>query len=77
MWNLGKRIEMYLFTKQKYSHGCRKQTWLLRGEGREINWEIGIDIYRLPYIKQVTSKDLLYSTGNSTRYSVMAYMGKE
>ena len=48
-----------------------------KGEGREINWEIGTDIYRLPYIKQVTSKDLLYSTGNSTRYSVMAYMGKE
>ena len=23
------------------------------------------------------NKDLLYSTGNSTQYSVMAYMGKE
>ena len=29
------------------------------------------------YIKQVTNKNLLYSTGNSTQYSVMAYMGKE
>ena len=34
------------------------------------------DIYTLLYIKQMTNKDLLYSTGNSTRYSVMAYMGK-
>ena len=25
----------------------------------------------------MTNKDLLYSTGNSTQYSVMAYMGKE
>ena len=49
-----------------------------RGEkGRGINWEIGIDIYTLLYIKQITNKDLLYSTGNSTKYSVMTYMGKE
>ena len=42
-----------------------------------INWEIGIDIYTRLYIKQITNKNLLYSTGNSTQYSVMAYMGKE
>ena len=49
-----------------------------RGESQgEINWEIRIDIYTLLYIKQITNKDLLYSTGNSTQYSVMAYMGKE
>ena len=27
--------------------------------------------------KQPTNKDLLSSTGNSTQYSVMGYMGKE
>ena len=49
-----------------------------RGKARGgINWEIGIEIYTLLYIKQITNKDLLYSTGNSTHYSVMAYMGKE
>ena len=42
-----------------------------------INWETGIDIYILLCIKQITDKDLLYSTGNSTQYYVMAYMGKE
>ena len=31
-----------------------------------INWEIGIDIYTLLYIKYITNKNLLYSTGNST-----------
>ena len=41
-----------------------------------INWDTGIDIYTLLYIKQITNKDLLYSTGNS-KYSVMAYMGEE
>ena len=37
-----------------------------RGWGRGINWEVGIDIDTLLCIKQVTNKDLLYSTGNST-----------
>ena len=45
--------------------------------GGGINWEIGIDINTLLHIKQITNKDLLYSTGNSIQYSVMAYMGKE
>ena len=45
--------------------------WLPRGKrGRGINWEIGIDIYTLLYIKEMTNKDLPYSTGNSTQYSV-------
>ena len=51
--------------------------WLLGGSGGGINWEIGTDIYTLLYIKQISNKDLLYSTGNSTQYSVMTYMGKE
>ena len=41
-----------------------------------MNWEIGIDIYTLLYIKWITNKDLLYNTGNS-QYSIMTYMGKE
>ena len=35
-------------------------------EGGGINWEIGMDIYTLLYMKQISNKDLLYSTGNST-----------
>ena len=50
---------------------------LKRLGGVGISWEIGIDIHTLLHIKQITNKDLLYSTGNSTQYSVMAYMGKE
>ena len=44
---------------------------------RRINWETGIDTYTLLYVKRVTNKNLLYSTGNSIQYSVMAYMGKD
>ena len=42
-----------------------------------INWETGIDIYTLLYIKYITNKDLVYVTRNSTQYSVMTYMGKQ
>ena len=39
--------------------------------------ETGIDIYTLLYTKWITNKDSLYSTENSTQYSVMTYMGKK
>ena len=57
----------------------KKTSFWLPGGKREggINWEIGIDIYTLLCVKQITNKDLLHSTGNSTQFSVMAYMGKE
>ena len=41
-----------------------------------MNWEIGTDIYTIVYIKQITNKNLLYTTGNSTQYPAMSYMGK-
>ena len=37
----------------------------------------GIDMYTLLYLKWITNKDLLYSTGNSAEYSIITYMGKE
>ena len=42
-----------------------------------MNWEFGIDIYTLPYLKQVTNKVLLYSTGNYIQYLGINYNGKE
>ena len=48
----------------------------VRGGGG-INWEFGIDIYTLLYIKQITNKDLLYSIGNSTQNSILTCMEKE
>ena len=51
-------------------------TWGKWGQGG-INWEIGLDIHIVLYIKQINNKDLLYSRGKSIQHSVMAYMGKE
>ena len=42
-----------------------------------ICWEIGTDIYTVLYINQITNKDLVYSTGNSTQYRVKTFMGVE
>ena len=44
---------------------------------RGINWEIGMYISTVIYIKKITNKDLLYSTVNFTQYSMMTYMGKD
>ena len=41
------------------------------------NQELGINIYILLYIRQITNKDLLYSTGKSAQYSVITCMRKE
>ena len=63
---------MNLFTKQKQTHRHRKQTY---GYQREKGF--GINIHLLPYIKYITNKDLLYSTGNYTEYFVTTYKVKE
>ena len=39
--------------------------------------EFGMDMYTLLYLKWVTDKDLLYSTGNSAQCYVAAWMGGE
>ena len=64
---------MNLFTKQKQTHRLREQTHGYQGGrvGKGIDWEFGIDTYTLLYLKEITNKDLLYSTGNSAQYSVI------
>ena len=54
MQNLKKMIQTNLFRKQKQTHGLREQTygyWGGRvGEGGK-DWEFGIDMYTLLYLK--------------------------
>ena len=53
--------------------------WLPGGEGwREgVVRELEIDMYTLLYIKRMTNKDLLYSTGSSAQCYVAAWMRGE
>ena len=39
--------------------------------------EFGMDVYTLLYLKWITNKDLLYSTGNSAQCYVAAWTGGE
>ena len=68
-------IEMNLYTKQKWIHRHRKQIY---GYQREKgNQGYGISRYKPLYMKQINDKDLMYSTGNQSQYSVIIYKGKE
>ena len=72
-------IQMNLFTKQKQIHRLRKQTygcWWGR-MGDRIVREFGTDTYTLLYLRWITNKDLLYSTGNSVQCHVTSWMQGE
>ena len=45
------------------------------GWGEGIVREFGIDMDTLLYLKWITNKDLLYSTGNSAEWYVAAWRG--
>ena len=78
MENFPLLCKILYFLRCTKSHRYRKQTYGYQGDERGgTNWEIGTDIYTPLFIKQITNKDLLYSTGNSTQYSIMAYMRKQ
>ena len=71
-------IQMNLLTKGNRITDVENKPVVNKEElGERINEETGIDIYALLHIKQITTKDLLYSTGNSTQYPVTVYLGKE
>ena len=45
--------------------------------GKGIAREFGMDMYTLLYLKWITNKALLYSTGNFAQCYVVAWMGGE
>ena len=45
--------------------------------GGGMDWEFGISMHTPLYRNSVGSKDLLYSSGKSIQYSLIAYMGKD
>ena len=69
-----------LFTNQKPTYrNIENKLIVTKGEmwrGR-INQELGMNVYTVLYTRQISSKDLQYSKGNSTQYSVIIYVRKE
>ena len=67
-----------IYKVETASQTWKANLWLSKGKGGGgDNQEFGINIYTLLHIKQIINRDLMYSTGNSTQYSVITYMGKE
>lgn len=68
------KIRLPLFIN-RVSQTQSMNLWLLEGRipgGRDR--EFGKDIYTLLYLKQITNKDLVQSTGNSAPCYVAAWM---
>ena len=66
-----KREQVVLKTEQLEIKKEFVDLWLPGGRlGEGIVREFGIDMYTLLYLKWITNKDLLYSTGNSTQYYI-------
>ena len=42
-----------------------------------MDGEFGVGRCKLLHLEWINTKVLLYSTGNSTQYSIITYMGKE
>ena len=71
MWNLKIGTNKPIYKAEIESQMQKTNLWFGREKtGVGINWEMGIDIYTLLYMKQVANK-------NSTQCSVMTYMGTE
>ena len=65
---------MNSFIKQKRTHREENKLTVAGGEGWEegIVRQFGMVVYTLLYLKWMTNKDLLYSTGNSAQCYVAA-----
>ena len=64
---------MNLFIKQKQAYRFRERIYGYRSRGQEgIVRELGMDMDTLLYLKWITSKDPLFSTGNSAHCYVAA-----
>ena len=73
-------MQTNLFTKQRQTNRLRKQHTVMGGrswEGEGTDWEFGMAMYTLLCLKQITRKELLYSTGSAAQHSVISQMGKE
>ena len=79
MWNLKKHdINEFIYKTEIDSQTQKTNLWLPKVMGvGGINQEFGINIYTLPFIKQVNNKDVLYNTGNYIQYLIITYNGKE
>ena len=59
-------VSLFLFCKEVYLYHFF--FWLPGGKERQTAREFGMDMYTLLYLKWITNRNLLSSTGNSAQY---------
>ena len=64
--------------KLKETHRLREQTYDCHGVvgGKGMNWEFGVDRYKLLHLGWINNRVLLYSIGNCIQYPVINCNGK-
>ena len=78
MCNLNNNTNELIYKTETDSQSSKTSLWLPKGKGGEgMDWKFGTGICTLLYMEWMVNGDLLHSTGNSTQYSVIAFMGKE
>ena len=78
MWSQKYDTNELIYKTEIDSQTWRANLWLPKGiRAGGIDWEFGIDMCTLLYIKQISVRNLLCSAGNCIWYLVITYNGKE
>ena len=78
MWNLKKNdTDELTFKTETDSQSSKTSLGLPKGKRGRDESGVGIDIYTVLYIKEIINKVVPYSTGKSTKNSLITYRGKE
>ena len=73
-----KWIQINLFRKQQQTHRQKANKYSYQnGSGEKDKLGVGIKIYILMYIKQITNNDLLYRTGIIINYLVTSHNDRQ
>ena len=77
MWNLEKRYWWTYFHRRNREANVENGlvNTLEKGEGG-TKWESSIEIYTLPYVKQIAIGRLVYNIGSSAQCSVITWRGR-
>ena len=74
MWNLKSDTDELTYKTETGSQTENKLMVIKGKRGGGINWEFGININTLIYVKQINNKDLLYNTGNYIQHPITNIM---
>ena len=77
MQNVKNNANRSIYKTETDSQTQKTNLWLPKGErGKGINLECGINGLKLPYTKQISNKDLLYTTEKYIKHLIITFNEK-